>query len=49
MYKALKINGVLVTYAARGVIKRNMIEAGFVVEKLQGAPGKREMFRAKKV
>jgi len=46
MYKALKNKGILVTYAARGVIKRNMIEAGFLVEKLEGAPGKREMFRA---
>lgn len=46
MFDALKSNGILVTYAARGVIKRNMIEAGFVVEKLEGAPGKREMFRA---
>jgi tRNA U34 5-methylaminomethyl-2-thiouridine-forming methyltransferase MnmC len=46
MHKALKNKGVLVTYAARGVIKRNMIEAGFRVEKLEGAPGKREMFRA---
>jgi tRNA U34 5-methylaminomethyl-2-thiouridine-forming methyltransferase MnmC len=48
MFKALKSNGVLVTYAARGVIKRNMIEAGFTVEKHEGAPGKREMFRARK-
>lgn len=48
MYKALKTNGVLVTYAARGVIKRNMTEAGFTVEKQEGAPGKREMFRARK-
>jgi len=48
MFNALKSNGVLVTYAARGIIKRNMIAAGFIVEKHQGAPGKREMFRAKK-
>ncbi len=48
MYNSLKKNGVLVTYAARGVIKRSMIEVGFTVEKLPGAPGKREMFRAKK-
>lgn len=48
MYNALKENGVLVTYAARGVIKRNMIEAGFTVVKLPGPPGKREMFRATK-
>jgi tRNA U34 5-methylaminomethyl-2-thiouridine-forming methyltransferase MnmC len=48
MYKALKPKGILVTYAARGVIKRSMIEVGFTVEKLEGPPGKREMFRAKK-
>lgn len=46
MYKALKVGGVLVTYAARGVVKRSMIEVGFTVEKLAGPPGKREMFRA---
>ncbi|WP_316633468.1 tRNA (5-methylaminomethyl-2-thiouridine)(34)-methyltransferase MnmD [uncultured Flavobacterium sp.] len=46
MYTSLKPNGVLVTYAARGVVKRSMIEVGFTVEKLAGPPGKREMFRA---
>jgi len=46
MYNSLKPNGVLVTYAARGVVKRSMIEVGFTVEKLAGPPGKREMFRA---
>ena len=48
MYNSLKPNGVLVTYAARGVVKRSMIEVGFTVEKLAGPPGKREMFRAYK-
>ena len=48
MYDALKPKSVLVTYAARGVVKRSMIEVGFTVEKLEGPPGKREMFRAKK-
>lgn len=48
MYTALRDNGVLVTYAARGVVKRSMIEVGFKVEKLSGPPGKREMFRATK-
>ena len=48
MYNALKINGVLVTYAARGVVKRSMIAVGFTVEKLAGPPGKIEMFRASK-
>lgn len=46
MFEALKPNGVLVTYACRGVIKRAMVEAGFSVEKLPGPPGKREMLRA---
>ena len=48
MYNSLKINSYLVTYAARGVVKRSMIEVGFKVEKLEGPPGKREMFRAYK-
>ena len=48
MFEALKLNGLLVTYAARGVVKRSMIEVGFTVEKLAGPPGKREMFRATK-
>lgn len=48
MYNALKNNGILVTYAARGVVKRSMKAVGFTVEKLEGPPGKREMFRARK-
>ena len=48
MYKALKPKGVLVTYACRTSIKNAMLSAGFSVEKLQGAPGKREMLRATK-
>ncbi len=48
MYKSLKSQGTLVTYAARGVVKRSLIEVGFKVEKLPGPPGKREMFRATK-
>jgi tRNA U34 5-methylaminomethyl-2-thiouridine-forming methyltransferase MnmC len=48
MFKALKFGGVLVTYAARSSIKKNMTEAGFTVEKLSGPPGKREMMRARK-
>ncbi|MFN3754008.1 tRNA (5-methylaminomethyl-2-thiouridine)(34)-methyltransferase MnmD [Flavobacterium sp.] len=48
MYEALKPNGVLVTYACRTSIKNAMLSAGFSVEKLPGAPGKREMLRATK-
>src|SRR5690606_23062779 len=48
MYKALKPNGILVTYACRTSIKKAMTEAGFTTEKLPGPPGKREMLRAHK-
>ena len=48
MYNALKANGILVTYAAKGSVRRAMQQAGFVVERLPGPPGKREMLRALK-
>lgn len=48
MYNALKENGVLVTYAAKGSVRRAMQEVGFEVERLEGPPGKREMLRATK-
>ncbi|PTX59535.1 tRNA U34 5-methylaminomethyl-2-thiouridine-forming methyltransferase MnmC [Kordia periserrulae] len=48
MYNALKNNGVLVTYAAKGSVRRAMQEVGFKVERLPGPPGKREMLRATK-
>lgn len=49
MYNALNINGVLVTYSAKGSVRRVMQSVGFKVERLQGPPGKREMLRATKV
>ncbi|MUP44221.1 SAM-dependent methyltransferase [Gramella sp. BOM4] len=48
MYKALRNNGILVTYAAKGSVRRAMLANGFQVEKLPGPPGKREMLRAVK-
>lgn len=48
MYNALKVNGVLVTYSAKGSVRRAMQSLGFNVEKLPGPPGKREMLRATK-
>ena len=38
----------LVTYCAKGEVKRNLKAAGFLVETVPGPPGKREMTRAKK-
>ena len=46
MYDALLPEGVLVTYACRSSIKKALLSVGFSVEKLPGAPGKREMLRA---
>lgn len=48
MYKALKFGGVLVTYSAKGSVRRAMLAVGFSVEKLPGPPGKREMLRGTK-
>ncbi len=48
MYTALKKGGVLVTYSAKGSVRRAMQSVGFTVERLPGPPGKREMLRATK-
>lgn len=46
MYDALIKNGVLVTYSAKGSVRRSLQNIGFEVERLPGPPGKREMLRA---
>jgi tRNA U34 5-methylaminomethyl-2-thiouridine-forming methyltransferase MnmC len=46
MARLLVPGGVLVTYCAKGEVKRNMKKAGFSIERLPGPPGKREMTRA---
>ena len=48
MYRALREDGMLVTYCAKGQVKRNLKAVGFHVETLPGPPGKREMTRASK-
>jgi tRNA U34 5-methylaminomethyl-2-thiouridine-forming methyltransferase MnmC len=49
MYDALLPMGILVTYSAKGSVRRAMQSVGFGVEKLPGPPGKREMLRAIKL
>ena len=46
MYEAMKENGILVTYSAKGSARRAMQAVGFSVERIPGPPGKREMLRA---
>lgn len=46
LYHAMEINGRLVTYCAKGEVRRNLQNVGFNVERMKGPPGKREMIRA---
>lgn len=48
LYKMLLPQGILVTYCSKGNVRRAMQEAGFIVEKIPGPRGKREMVRAEK-
>ncbi len=38
--------GLLVTFCSKGIVRRNLISAGWEVEQVPGAPGKKEMLRA---
>lgn len=49
MFSLLNPAGILVTYCAKGEVKRSMKRAGFEVETLAGPPGKREMTRGRKI
>lgn len=41
-------NGKLVTYCAKGSVRRALKESGYITERIAGPPGKREMLRASK-
>lgn len=45
---AMTPGAVLVTYCAKGQVRRDLQAVGFSVERLPGPPGKREMLRATK-
>jgi tRNA U34 5-methylaminomethyl-2-thiouridine-forming methyltransferase MnmC len=46
---SMKHGGILVTYCAKGAVRRAMRSSGLKVERLPGPPGKREMTRAQKI
>lgn len=46
IYQHMSIGGALTTYCAKGEVRRRLQRAGFLVERLPGPPGKREMLRA---
>ncbi|MDO9184681.1 MAG: tRNA (5-methylaminomethyl-2-thiouridine)(34)-methyltransferase MnmD [Bacteroidia bacterium] len=48
LFASVESGGCLVTYCAKGEVKRTLKRVGFTVESLPGPPGKREMVRARK-
>lgn len=48
IYSISSENAILTTYCAKGSVRRMLQTAGFVVERLPGPPGKREILRARK-
>jgi len=48
IHRATAPGGILVTYSSKGLVKQNLRAAGFGVERLTGAAGKRHMLRALK-
>jgi tRNA U34 5-methylaminomethyl-2-thiouridine-forming methyltransferase MnmC len=48
LYDCCNPNAILTTYCAKGAVRRALQTAGFSVERIPGAKGKREMLRARK-
>ena len=48
IHASLSLGGILVTYSAKGTVKSALRAAGFEVQRLPGAVGKRHMIRAVK-
>lgn len=48
LFQAMKPGGILTTYCSKSSVRRALVATGFVVEKLPGPPGKREIVRAGK-
>ncbi|MFM1877013.1 MAG: hypothetical protein RL266_2750 [Bacteroidota bacterium] len=46
LFSMMDTGGILTTYCCKGQVRRNMLAAGFMVEKVPGPPGKREMIVA---
>ena len=48
LFAKMKNNSIIVTYCAKGMVRRKLQTVGFEVERIPGPPGKREMIRATK-
>ena len=49
LYNGLNTGGLLTTYCVKGHVKRTLRNIGFMIEKLPGPPGKREILKASKI
>jgi len=49
IYEAMDTHGVLTTYSSKGLVKQNLRNVGFQLERLPGPEGKRHMLRAVKI
>jgi tRNA U34 5-methylaminomethyl-2-thiouridine-forming methyltransferase MnmC len=49
LFARMAPGGMLTTYCSKGKVRRCLQDAGFIVEKIAGPPGKREMIRAVKL
>ncbi|MFO7842578.1 MAG: tRNA (5-methylaminomethyl-2-thiouridine)(34)-methyltransferase MnmD [Bacteroidales bacterium] len=49
IHEAMDNHGVLTTYSSKGLVKQNLRNAGFQLERLKGPEGKRHMLRAIKI
>jgi len=48
LFQRMNPGGIFVTYSAKGSVRRDLSGAGFIMERLPGAAGKREMLRGSK-
>jgi tRNA U34 5-methylaminomethyl-2-thiouridine-forming methyltransferase MnmC len=48
LFEILDMGGIFVTYSAKGQVRRDLVSAGFEIERIPGPPGKREMLRGRK-
>lgn len=48
IFEMTSTGGLFVTYCAKGQVRRDLAQAGYEVERLEGPPGKRHMLRATK-
>ncbi len=49
IYNVTADNGIFVTYSAKGLVRRQLQDCGFIMERLPGPPGKRQMLRGTKI